>query len=67
MKIKDLASVMFSTRGDVVFTTVYNTATQVDLCSSASIEYVIEKYGEKEIKRMYPISVWNHGEMVIEI
>ena len=67
MKIKDLTPIMFSTRGDVVFTTVYDTTTQTDLCSSASIEYVIEKYGEKEIKRMYPISVWNHGEMVIEI
>lgn len=67
MKIKDLAPVMFSTREDVVFTTVYNTTAQVDVCSAASIEYVIEKYGEKEIKRMYPISVWNHGEMIIEI
>ena len=67
MKIKDLASIMFSTRRDVVFTIVYDTTIQTDLCSGASIEYAIEKYGEKEIKKMYPISYCNHGEMVIEI
>ena len=67
MKIKNLASIMFSIRGNVVFTTVYDTTTQVDLCSSDSIECVIEKYGEKEIKQIYPISYCNHGEMVIEI
>ena len=67
MKIKDLIPIMFSTRGNVVFTTVYDTTTQIDLCSGASIEYVIEKYGEKEIKQMYPISYNNHGEMIIEI
>ncbi len=67
MKIKDLAPIMSSTRGNVVFTTIYDTTTQIDLCSGASIEYAIEKYGEKEIKKMYPISSWNHGEMVIEI
>ena len=67
MKIKDLASVMSSTRGNVVFTTIYDTTTQIDLCSGASIEYAIEKYGEKEIKKMYPISYCNHEEIVIEI
>ena len=67
MKIKDLAPIMSSKRGNVVFTTIYDTTTQIDLCSGASIEYAIEKYGEKEIKKMYPISYCNHGEIVIEI
>lgn len=52
-KLKDYADVIFSTRDFVVFVVIYDTTTRKDILS-CTIEYAIEEFGEKEVKRIIP-------------
>lgn len=54
MKLKDLADIIYSTRDFVVFAVVYDTTTRKDILSGCTVECAIEKYGEREVKRIIP-------------
>lgn len=62
-KLKDYADVIYSTRDFVVFVIIYDTTTKKDVLSGCTIECAIEKYGEREVKRIIP----EDNELVIII
>lgn len=62
-KLKDYTDVLFSNRNLVVIATVYDTTKGEDVLSNIVIEEAIEKYGEREVDRMYP----DKGVQIIEI
>jgi hypothetical protein len=52
MKLKELKSILYSNVGDVIFASVYDYEKNVEIDRGASIEYIIENHGEKEVKRI---------------
>ena len=61
--LKDYADIIYSTRDFVVFVIIYDATTKKDVLSDCTIEYAIEKYGEREVKRIIP----KDNELVIII
>lgn len=51
MKIKELKSVVFSSRDNIQFAILYDSKTNEDIADS-TIEYIVEYYGDKEVKRI---------------
>lgn len=54
MKLKDLTDIIYSTRNNITFVTIYSRNEGKDILSDSTIEYAIEEYGEREVKRIYP-------------
>ena len=52
MKLKELASVMYSTRDKIQMAIVYDQTKNEDVELNCSIDYAIETYGEHEVKRI---------------
>ena len=52
MKLKELKSVLRSNRGSVQFAIVYDNKTNTDIESGCSIDYAVEKHGDKEVIRI---------------
>lgn len=52
MKLKDLESVLYSTRGSVQFAIVYDHEKNIDIANGCSIDYVVKEFGERELKRI---------------
>lgn len=51
MKLKELKSILFSTRGNIQFAIVYDRE-KCDDIDKGSIEYIVEQYKEKEVKHI---------------
>lgn len=49
MKLKDLKSVLYSTRGYIQFAIVYDRVNNTDLENGCSIEYAVKKYGDRTV------------------
>lgn len=49
MKLKDLKTVLYSSRGAVQFAIVYDRAQNKDLENGCSIDYAVEKYGDRTV------------------
>ena len=62
MKLKDLKSVLRSPVGDIQFSVVYDSKTNTDIESGCSIEFVVEKYGDREVTR---IGAFKHMLVII--
>lgn len=62
MKLKDLKSVLRSPVGDIQFSVVYDSKTNTDIESGCSIEFVVEKYGDREVTR---IKAFEHMLVII--
>lgn len=52
MKIKELSSVLYSTRGNVQFAIVYDQEQNLDLVSGCSVDHAVQEYGERDLKRI---------------
>ena len=52
MKLKELKSILYSSRGSVQFAIVYDQEKNTDLASGCSIDYAVKEYGERELKRI---------------
>lgn len=52
MKLKELKTILYSNRGNIQFAIVYDSKLNADVESGCSIEYAIEKCGEKEVKHI---------------
>lgn len=52
MKLKELKPVLRSNRGGVQFCIVYDQALNVDIETGCSVEYAVEKYGERTVYRI---------------
>lgn len=52
MKLKELKSVFRSNRGSVQFAIVYDSKTNADIENGCSIDYAVEKHGDKEVIRI---------------
>lgn len=50
--LNDLSPVLKSRRGDVQFAIVYDSASNTDLENGCSIEYAVNYYGNREVKRI---------------
>lgn len=51
MKLKELKPVLRSNRGSVQFAILYDSKTNSDI-ESASIDYIVENYGDKDVIRI---------------
>lgn len=51
MKLKNLKSVLYSNRGNIQFSILYESKSNTDIATGA-IEYIIENYGEKTVKHI---------------
>lgn len=51
MKLKDLAGILWSTRGDIQMVVVYDFQSDLDL-TTCSAEYAIAEYGECNVVRI---------------
>lgn len=51
MKLKDLQGILYSSRGCTQFAILYDSKTGEDIVT-ASIDHIVAKYGEKEIKHI---------------
>lgn len=52
MKLKELSSILYSSRDNIQYCIVYDVKTNTDLENGCSVEYAIENYGEKEVKHL---------------
>lgn len=52
MKLKDLKPVLYSLCGDFLFAIVYDWEENVDLENGCSVEYAIDKYGDRTVRRI---------------
>ena len=52
MKLKELKSILYSSRGSVQFAIVYDSKTNTDIENGCSIDYAVEKHGDKEVKHI---------------
>ena len=52
MKLKELKSVLRSSRGSVQFAIVYDSKTNTDIENGCSIDYAVETHGDKEVIRI---------------
>ncbi len=55
MKLKDLKEILKSPEGDVTFGVLYNQA-QHETLDEGSVDYLIQKYGESDVVRIYASS-----------
>ena len=49
MKLKDLEPVLYSTRGNIQFTIIYDSKKNADIENGCSIEYAIKNHGDKTV------------------
>jgi hypothetical protein len=63
MKLKDLKPVLYSLCGDVQFAIVYDWEENRDLENGCSVEYAIDKYGDRPVRRIGA----EGGQLVISI
>jgi hypothetical protein len=49
MKLKDLKSVLYSSRGAIQFAIVYDQEKNRDLENGCSIDYAVEKYSDRTV------------------
>lgn len=52
MKLENLKPVLYSTHGNMTFAIVYDEAQNKDLENGCTVDYAIEKYGVREVKRI---------------
>lgn len=52
MKLKELKSILYSSRGSVQFAIVYDSETNTDLVNGCSIDYAVQTFGDKEVKHI---------------
>ena len=52
MKLKDLKSVLYSSGGSIQFAIVYDSKTNTDIENSCSIDFAVEKHGDKDVVRI---------------
>lgn len=52
MTLKDMKSVLYSSRGNVQFAIVYDSEKNIDIENGCSIDYAVEKYGDLNVKRI---------------
>lgn len=52
MKLKELKSILYSNRGNVQFAIIYDSKTNEDIENGCSIDYAVERHGEKEVVRI---------------
>ena len=55
MKLKDLKEILKSPEGDVEFGVLYDKA-QYTTLDEGSVDYLIQKYGESDVVRIYASS-----------
>ena len=53
MKLKELSNVLWSDRCHFQNTVVYDYDRNIDVENGCSVEYAIEHYGEKEVRRIH--------------
>jgi hypothetical protein len=51
MKLKELKTILFSSRGSIQFAILYDCNANADI-ETGSIDYIVEKYSEKEVKHI---------------
>lgn len=49
MKIKDLASVLYSTTGNIQWAVLWDSTDCKDVVDDCSVDYIVKNYGESEI------------------
>ena len=52
MKLKDLETVLYSSRGNIQFAIVYDSNKNADIENGCAIEYAVKKYGENEVEHI---------------
>ena len=52
MKLKELKTILYSTRNSVQFAIVYDSKTNTDIENGCAIDYAIQTYGDKEVIRI---------------
>ena len=52
MKLKELESILYSTRGFVQYAIVYDSKQDVDVASGCSIDWAVKTYGEADVVRI---------------
>ena len=52
MLLKELSTVLNSRRGYIQFAIVYDSEKNIDIENGCSVDYAIEKYGEKTVKHI---------------
>lgn len=52
MKLKDLKSVLYSSRGSVQFAILYDSKTNADIENGCSIDFAVENHGDKDVIRI---------------
>lgn len=51
MKLNELSTILYSNRGEIQFAILYDSTTNTDV-ESGAIDYIVKKYGEKEVKQI---------------
>ena len=52
IRLKDLKSILYSTRGNIQSAVVYDSEKNVDIVDGCSIDYVVKEYSESIVKRI---------------
>lgn len=51
MTLKQLKTILYSSRGSIQFAIIYDSKTNADI-ATGSIDYIVENYGDKEVKHI---------------
>ena len=52
MKLKELKPILYSNHGNLTTCILYDISVDLDIESGCTAEYLIDKYGEREVKRL---------------
>lgn len=52
MKLNTLKPILYSTHGNIQFAIVYDSDKHADIENGCSIDYAVEKHGEREVKHI---------------
>ena len=52
MKLRELSSILYSTRGNIQFCIVYDSEKRADIENGCSVEYAIDQHGDKTVKHL---------------
>lgn len=52
MKLTELKSILYSSRGSVQFAILYDAKTNTDIENGCSIDCIVKNYGNKEVKQI---------------
>ena len=67
MKLKDLKDILWSHRGQMQWCILYDWEKKEDIINNCSVEYAIEHYGEREVKRICSCFEDERDNLVIEV